>query len=205
MVSRKRSQPARAGREARLEWAAERIGRQIASFRDLTLDLAPWDKKDLWLRHAGVSLQEPANDPVSTREVPLLRDAAARGTPRAVDEEEIEEVLSFPQRWLPRGGSIFAVRVTGDSMSPLLEEDYVVLVNVASRDANRLVGRMVLARDGDEVTVKWLRRQEKMFLLVPQNTSPRHPIRVWTRSDNRAIVGEVVCWIGQPPRPRKRK
>ena len=161
-------------------------------------------QREFWGKLAGI---KPLGDAEleNTREVPLLRDAAACGTPRAVDEKEIEEVLSFPQRWLPRGGSIFAIKVVGDSMSPLLEEGYIVLVDIASRSADKLADRMILARDGDEVTVKWLRRQESMLLLVPQNTSPRHAVRVWTRSDNRAIVGEVVCWIGQPPRPRKRK
>jgi SOS-response transcriptional repressor LexA len=168
--------------------------------------LAPDEEKGYWLSLAGLShVQQGQEHESGIRWVPLLREAAACGTPRAIDEREVEEMLSLPRRWMPQGGSIFAIKVTGDSMSPLLEEGYIALINVASHQADKLVDRMVLARDGDEVTLKWLRQQESMLLLVPQNTSPRHPVHVWTRSDNRAIVGEVVCWIGHPPQPRKRK
>jgi repressor LexA len=167
--------------------------------------LAPEEMRAWWLEQAGLASAEAETRETGIRWVPLLKDAAACGTPRAINEKEVEEMVPFPRGWLPNGGSIFAVRVSGDSMSPLLEEGYVALIDVAAHHAEKLVDRMVLARDGDEVTVKWLRRQDDMLLLVPQNTSPRHPIRVWTRSDNRAIVGEVVRWIGYPPPPRRKR
>ena len=91
-------------------------------------------------------------------------------------------------------------------MSPLLEEGYVAIVNVARTEIGGLVDRMVLARDEEGgVTVKWLRKQGTLYLLVPQNTSPRHPIRVLQSKNDGAILGEIVRWVGEPPQPRKRK
>jgi SOS-response transcriptional repressor LexA len=160
-------------------------------------------QKDDWLKHAGVRLQNPPSS--STREVPLLRDAAACGTSRAMDENEIERILCFPRDLLPPGGSLYAIKVTGDSMSPILEEGYIALVETTQREVKTLENCMVVARDGDAVTVKWLRKQDTMYLLVPQHTSQRHPVVVWTSGENRAIVGQVVKWICEPPIIRKRK
>jgi SOS-response transcriptional repressor LexA len=143
---------------------------------------------------------------IGGRQVPVLRDAAAAGTPRAIDEGEIEYTLTFPPSLLPRGGKLFGVKIEGDSMSPFLETGYVVLIDVASRSPERLAGRMVAAREGDGLTIKWLRKQgDGVYLLVPQNTSLRHQIHIMHADGDWSIVGEVVKWIGEPPPPPKRK
>ena len=169
--------------------------------------LAPEEDRAWWMAQAGVTIEKKQDgDESRVRRIPLLRDATAAGTPRAVDEREIEEMVVFPRRWVPSGGTLYAIRVEGDSMSPLLEEGYVAIVNVARTEIGGLVDRMVLARDEEGgVTVKWLRKQGTLYLLVPQNTSPRHPIRVLQSKNDGAILGEIVRWVGEPPQPRKRK
>jgi SOS-response transcriptional repressor LexA len=160
--------------------------------------LAPVENRAFWLKHAGLDdVQTRIEEEVGIRWIPLLRDPAAAGTPRVIDESEIQEMLDFPRSLMPPGGSIVAIKVTGDSMHPILEEGYTAFIDIASRNPEHLVGRMILAREGDGVTIKWFRKQEQMYLLVPENSSA-HPIHVWESSDNRAIVGEVVCWIGHP-------
>ena len=140
------------------------------------------------------------------RKFPVLRDAAAAGTPRALDENEIDFHLSLPPQLVPRGGQIYGLKVEGSSMSPLLETGYIALVDVSKRDAKALVNSMVAARDGDGVTLKWLRKQsDDLYLLVPQNTSQRHQIQVMKHKGEWSVVGEVVMWIGQPPPKRSRK
>ena len=150
---------------------------------------------------------EPAHES-EYRRVPLLKDAAAAGTPRAIDEKEIETYLTLPEQWIGRKSSITAIRVVGDSMLPILDDGYIALVDTSVRDPKRLVNQMVAARADDGVTIKWLRREKghgsDMYLLVPQNTSQRHPVRVITEgSESVSIVGIVVKWIGEPPPPRK--
>jgi SOS-response transcriptional repressor LexA len=166
--------------------------------------IVPEEQRAFWLEAGAIQDSAPA-ELKDTREVSLLRDPAACGTPRALDEREIEDVISFPRKWLPRGGSICAIRVTGDSMSPILQEGYIALIDTSRRDVKSLENCMVAARDGDGVTLKWLRKQGQMYLLVPEYTSQRHPVMVWTNSDDKAIVGEVVKWIGEPHATRKRK
>jgi SOS-response transcriptional repressor LexA len=141
-------------------------------------------------------------EPSKLQRVPLYHDPVAAGQARAVDPKDVEAQIPFLWRWLPRSGDLRAFRVQGESMSPILETGYVVIVDVASRSAENLVGHMVAAREGDGITIKWLRRDGKTYLLVPQHTSPAYPVKVM-RPDDFSIVGEVVKWIGYPPPVRK--
>ena len=115
------------------------------------------------------------------------------------------ETLTFPRRLLPPGGSIYAVKIQGDSMSPILESGHIVLIDVSHRDPARLVNRMVAARNSEGITVKWLRNGGKdVYLLVPQQPSQAHQIQVMRAEGDWSVVGEVVKWIGEPPPPKKR-
>jgi SOS-response transcriptional repressor LexA len=136
-------------------------------------------------------------------EVRLLKNSVAAGTPRALEENELEELLLLPRKWFPYCGEIFAVRVCGDSMSPTIESGYIVFIDTSKRDPKLLVEKMVAAREGGCVTIKWLRKDKKVYLLVPQHTSPRYPIRIMRPEGDFSIVGEVVKWIGYPPPVRK--
>ena len=168
--------------------------------------LAPDDEKGWWLSESGMESRREPFDDDRFREIPVLKDAAAAGTTRAVNENEVERTLVIPKEWLPAGGSVYGVKVEGDSMSPILESGYIAILNIASRDAKLLDGRMVAARDGDGITIKWLRKQSRdLYLLVPQHTSPRHQIQIMQPDGEWSIVGEVLKWIGEPPSPPKRK
>jgi SOS-response transcriptional repressor LexA len=169
--------------------------------------LAGDPERTWWWEKAGFAEPEGPNEP-DIRRIPLLKDAAAAGTPRAIDEKEIESYLSLPQEWVGRRSSITAIRVVGDSMTPILDEGYIALVDTTVRDPKRLVNQMVVARADDGITIKWLRKErvrgEDMYLLVPNHASVRHQVRVIAEgSDTVSIVGKVVKWIGEPPPPRK--
>ncbi|HET7871129.1 MAG TPA: S24 family peptidase [Terriglobales bacterium] len=138
-------------------------------------------------------------------QIPLLKDAAAAGTPRQMQEEEIDEILPLPASLCPHPDQIVCFRIAGDSMSPILEEGYIVAVDTDQHDQARLNTQMVAARDPEGgVTVKWLRRVGRDWMLVPQHTSKRHQPVILTRGNNSdegagwKIVGKVLWWIGMP-------
>jgi SOS-response transcriptional repressor LexA len=162
------------------------------------------DHREWWLARAGMRPEDlearGGEAGPSFRSVPLLKDAVAAGTPRAIDETQILNRLPIPSDWLPPGGHIVAVRVDGDSMSPIIEAGYVVLIDTSQRDPKKLVKEMVAAREEDGVTIKWLRKDGPHYLLVPQHTSPRNPVRVLSPEGDFGIVGKVLKWIGQPPK-----
>jgi SOS-response transcriptional repressor LexA len=88
-------------------------------------------------------------------------------------------------------------------MSPIIGDGYIVIIDTSRRDPKKLIERMVAAREGDGVTIKWLRSDNGTFLLVPQHVTPRHQVRVMRADGDFSIVGEVVKWIGQPAPIRK--
>lgn len=112
-------------------------------------------------------------------------------------------MLPLPRSWFRRTGELIALRITGDSMAPIIQDGYIVIIDTSKRQAKQLVEKMVAAREDDGVTIKWLRRDGDTFLLVPQHVSPRHPVRIVQPFGDFSIVGEVVKWIGEPPPARK--
>jgi SOS-response transcriptional repressor LexA len=133
--------------------------------------------------------------------IPLLKDPAAAGTARAINEREIETVLTFPREFVGKGSGLVALKVSGDSMAPFIETGYIVLVDTSEREPKRLVNTMVAARESDGVTIKWLRREGSQFMLVPQHTSLRHPVRLVGPDKDVSIIGKVIKWLGEPPKP----
>ena len=144
------------------------------------------------------------NPPEPSYQVPLLSDPAAAGTPRAIDARQVETHVPFLKSWAPAGSSLVAVRARGDSMAPLILDNYIVFVDTAQHDHRKLAGRMVLARDSDGCTFKWLRNSGPTYMLVAQNTSPRFPITVLRDGEDWGIVGAVVNWIGAPPTSKRK-
>jgi SOS-response transcriptional repressor LexA len=155
-----------------------------------------------WFEQAGLKKEDVATTQPDAQYslVPLLKDKVAAGHGRVVNENDIDGYITFPKEWLPHSKNVTALKVSGDSMSPIIEDGYVVLIDSSQRDPRRLIGQMVAAREGDAVTIKWLRKEGKFYQLVPQHTSVRHPVRVLTVDQDFGIVGRVVKWIGEPPK-----
>jgi SOS-response transcriptional repressor LexA len=87
----------------------------------------------------------------------------------------------------------------GDSMSPILEDGYVVAIDTADRDPKKLLNAMVAARDPEGgVTIKWLRKVGDDVMLIAQHTSPRYNPIFLNREPGWAIIGKVLFWIGKP-------
>jgi SOS-response transcriptional repressor LexA len=135
--------------------------------------------------------------------VPLLHDALGAGLLRNVAEQDVDRDVPFAAELMPLGGNLRALKVSGDSMAPIVNDGYIVVVDAAQRDTKKLVGQMVASREGDGITIKWLRKDKDIYLLVPQHVSPRIPVRVMRAEDDQAIVGVVVKWIGYPTPTRK--
>ena len=188
------SQPAVSG------WESGKMGPdypQILSLMRLADDHGMVEWGDYFRSLAHLPPREEAQPGGSEPRLKVTEGKVAAGSPRAVEsvaEHDISELI-------PLGPRFTMMTVTGDSMSPILEEGYKIFVDTSDTDARRLVKQMVVAREGDGVTVKWLRRDGKFLLLVPQNTTPRNPVKVIDPDDPAvSIVGRVVRWIGEPAR-----
>ena len=106
----------------------------------------------------GVQRREIVNIPIVGR--------VAAGTP-ILAEENIEGYYPIPAEFLPNRTNTFMLNVCGDSMinAGILSGDKVVVRPQQTADD----GQIVVARIGDEATVKRLSRKRGQIWLLPEN------------------------------------
>ena len=114
--------------------------------------------------------------------IPLLGTIAA-GTGVLADEQ-VETVMSLP-RELVGHGELFMLRVKGDSMvdAAICDGDYVVVRRAQTAENGEIVAALL---DGDEATVKTLKRRDGHVWLMPHN-----PAYAPILGDNARILGVV--------------
>lgn len=117
--------------------------------------------------------------------VPVVGRIAAGGPILA--EQMIEDVFPLPKELVgdPTSGSLFLLRVTGDSMidAAIADGDWVVVRQQSDADNGTIVAAMI---DG-EATVKTLQRRDGHAWLLPHNPA-YSPIP----ADDATILGRVV-------------
>ena len=130
--------------------------------------------------------------------VPYLRDAAAAGTGRIV-EDDIEGYCVIHERVAPRPENLRCVRVSGDSMAPTLTDGSIVAVDITRRNPRQVEGRIVCARvSEEEVVIKRLRLRPRYALLFSDNEDQhKHPpLIVDMKEQKDMLIGQVVwAWV----------
>lgn len=133
---------------------------------------------------------EPGQPAPSTRDDEHLRDVPlvgriAAGSP-ILAAEDVENVMALPTE-LVGNGPIFMLEVRGDSMidAGILDGDYVVV----RRQDHAMDGEIIAALvDGEEATVKRLRRAGGKVMLISEN--PAYEPMIFERDVN--VIGKVV-------------
>jgi repressor LexA len=133
----------------------------------------------------------PADLPDRLREVPLLGRIAA-GAP-ILAAELVEDVLPLPVD-LVGNDPVFLLEVKGDSMigAGIFEGDLVAVRSQKDARDGEIVAALI---DGEEATVKRLRRRDGKVILEPEN--PAYEPMVFT--DNVELVGKVVSVLRRYP------
>jgi len=135
-------------------------------------------------RSRGITLLRPQG-------VPLIGRVAA-GAP-ILAEENIESHVKV-DRALFHPAPDFLLRVRGESMrdAGILDGDLLAVRRTQTAENNQIV----VARLGQEVTVKRFRREREVVLLLPENDAFK-PLRVDLRRDEFALEGRMVGLIRQ--------
>ncbi|MEM7618428.1 MAG: transcriptional repressor LexA, partial [Pseudomonadota bacterium] len=133
-----------------------------------------------------VSYQPQSNVPYSGEEVPLYGKIAA-GTPIEAIRNEIETV-QIPPTMVGGSGEHYALTVDGDSMieAGINDRDTVIIKKCDNAENGAIVVALV---DGEEVTLKTLRRSGNKVILEPEN--PNHEPRVLD-PDRVKVQGRLV-------------
>lgn len=118
------------------------------------------------------------------RDVPLVGRIAA-GSP-ILAAEDIETIMPLPEE-LVGSDPVFMLEVRGDSMidAGILDGDYVVIRRQPDARDGEIIAALV---DGEEATVKRLKRENGRVILVPENPA----LEPMVFEDGVEIIGKVV-------------
>jgi repressor LexA len=147
------------------------------------IELIPGISRGIRLLEAPAPTAKSGFSGVSETTLPLLGRVAA-GTP-ILAEENIEDYVSVdPALFRPRAS--FLLRVRGDSMKDanIIDRD-LLAVHQTTQARN---GQIVVARIGEEATVKYFQQHEHFVRLEPANAAHR-AIEIDLRKQALAIEG----------------
>ena len=130
-------------------------------------------------------------DDPRTRDIPLLGRIAAGAPILAL--EHVDDVLPLPVQ-LVGEGPVFLLEVKGDSMvdAGIHEGDLVAVHKQPEARDGEIVAALI---DGEEATVKRLRRRDGKVILESEN--PAYPPMVFTEGVE--IIGRVVSVLRRYP------
>ena len=165
----------------------------LTSSSSVHSQLAALERKDYLRRDPtkprAIEVHRPgagARRPPASRSVPLVGRIAA-GSP-VLAAENIEDELPLPDAMLP-DGELFALRVSGDSMTGagILDGDVVIVERREDARDGDIVAALLPGPAEDEATVKRLRRRRGRVELVPENPA----LEPFEMTDGR-VLGRVV-------------
>lgn len=133
---------------------------------------------------------EDISSPLKGVKIPVLGRVAAGVPISAISNiEDYEEIT--PE--MAKSGEHFALRVKGDSMSPRIDNNDIVIVRQQALVNNGDVA--VVLVNGDEATVKEIKKLPDGLMLIGWNTSV-YPPKIYSKEEVEklpiSIIGKVV-------------
>ena len=125
--------------------------------------------------------------------------SAGIGPPPDLDALKVSQIMTAPLEWCTNTPALVGLIVQGDSMSPLIEDGSVIIVDTASTDVPMLDRKIVVASHRDQgLKACWLRQVGTSQMLVPENS--HYAPEEYSANKNWSLLGEVVWWITTPPK-----
>jgi SOS-response transcriptional repressor LexA len=156
---------------------------------------------DLEIVHAGSKRKKvPKSQLVA---IPLLRLIAATNGEKgdnipALHEAPVEGIIAAPKDWCPNPGTTYSLRVRGDSMTPLIHSDYILVVDSSQVNRAMLDGKIVIAwHKNSGLVVSRFRRYDQTEVLHPENRA--YESVTMDRKNKWKIIAKVLWWIAKAP------
>ena len=153
------------------------------------------------LVHAGTTTLKPEKTQLVA--IPLLKIVAATNGEKGdnmpiLHEAPVESMIAAPKEWCPNPGSTYSLRVRGNSMNPLIYDDYILVVDSSQVDRAKLDGKIIIAWHKDVgLTVSRFRRYDHTEVLHAENRE--YGSVTLDRKNNWKIIAKVLWWIGRAP------
>ena len=153
------------------------------------------------LRIAAAGSGRRKSQPSQLIAVPLLKVVVAShgGTgdiSPMLDDAPVESAIAAPNEWCPNPSTSTCLRVSGNSMAPLIHDGYILAVDSSQRDRSDLEGHIVIAWNKNKgLTVSRLKRYGQEELLQSENRD-YEPIML-DGKEKWLILAKVLWWIGK--------
>ena len=116
----------------------------------------------------------------------------------ALHDGPVESMIAAPKDWCPNPAATTCLRVTGNSMNPLIYDGYILVVDTSQTDHAELDGKIVIAWHKDKgLTVSRLRAYDHTEVLRAENSD--YGSVVMNLKHKWKILGKVLWWIGKAP------
>lgn len=127
--------------------------------------------------------------------LPMLADSVAAGPPREINPEDIEGFALIHASWCQNPENYTVVRVIGNSMYPLIEDNSLVAINHAKRDPKELDGKIVAFRKDGGVSIKTCQYVSADLVIGRPYNQESREVLVFRGDDvENCIVGVVDWW-----------
>lgn len=149
----------------------------------------------------------PGTDPQMFVQIPFSSAMVSAGTGQMPQEEVSHFELSFRAEWLKNLGvsALNAVlcRVTGDSMSPTIKANDIVLIDTSKSEVrvrkrskhDRRPSEIYALRDENGARIKRIERPETDLLILSSDNSSYPPEAIHSSGvADLGIIGRVVWW-----------
>jgi len=157
--------------------------------------------QDLEILHDGARSKK--DEDIQLMALPLLTIVAASNGQKGelsdiLHDAPVESYLAAPRSCCPNPESTFCLRVLGESMTPLISSDYILVVDSSQTDRSKLNGKIVLAWNKDlGLTLSRFRRYDRTAVLHPDNRDFQS-ITI-DRANPWKVIARVLWWIGKAP------
>jgi SOS-response transcriptional repressor LexA len=158
---------------------------------------------DFEIVSAGSGRKKNLRDKLQLVAVPLLTAVAASHGEKGDDasvlrEAPVESMIAAPKDWCPNPASTTCLRVKGNSMTPLIQNGYIVAVDSSQSERGKLNGKIVIAWHREMgLTVSRFERYGHTDTLQPENREYESITLVGKQEWK--ILAKVLWWIGRAP------
>jgi SOS-response transcriptional repressor LexA len=115
-----------------------------------------------------------------------------------LNQAEISEMIAAPALWCPNPATTSCLRVRGSSMSPMIDNGDIVVVDASQNNGKDLNGKIIVAwHKKTGLTLSRFLMMKGVQLLESENRDYK-PISM-ARDRNWRIVGKVLWWIRKSP------
>ncbi len=112
----------------------------------------------------------------------------------AIDPTQVQGYIMAYRQWLPNPSQTVGVRMTDDSMNPILPAGSIAAIDRSMTDPLQLHGRIVAACPDGVPVIRWLEVSGRHMILRPNQQSREYPLVPVDLEDAGAamILGQVV-------------